>query len=68
MSLMTTITCFVIKGAFGRQTLTFTCFMTTSKYVSVYKDHGSSDGGFIDFGGTEKLRKRIKQEIELQLA
>lgn len=29
--------------------------------------HGSSDGGFIDLGGTERLRQRIKQEIELQL-
>ncbi len=30
--------------------------------------HGSSDGGFIDFGGTERLRRRIKDEIELQLS
>jgi hypothetical protein len=30
--------------------------------------HGSADGGFLDFGETEKLRQRIKQEIEAHLA
>ncbi|MBN8665027.1 MAG: hypothetical protein J0L83_10645 [Chitinophagales bacterium] len=29
--------------------------------------HGSTDGGFIDFGGTERLRRRIKEEIEMYL-
>ncbi len=53
-------------------------FWTSSFDIHLYFDekqiclsvqgHGSADGGFLDLGGTERLRRRAKSEIEFLLA
>ncbi len=59
---------FIYNKAWWRSSYDIHLFFDERQICFSVQCRNSGDGGFIDFGGTEKLRTFIKEEIEFRLS